>query len=166
MSAQFRGTSLAQDGRFKDKDAELVKKLPFPPSFTRKLDRTKILVDPIKHHIRSTIPTLLGLDDDIVTELACNLLDEPDWDPRKWQVTLTGFLEGKAEGFVRELWGLLVAAEEDGGVPRGWREREEELVRERERDRREAEGVVRDREKRRREEGKREHKSSKRSKRD
>ncbi len=62
---------------------------------------------------------MLGFEDEVVIGLVKNMLEsEIHPDPRELQVTLTGFLEKQAAGFVQELWRLLISAQESStGIP-------------------------------------------------
>ena len=52
------------------------------------------------------------MEDDVIAEFIFNQLDAKDPDPRKMQINLTGFLNGKnARIFMGELWALLNSAQ-------------------------------------------------------
>ena len=52
------------------------------------------------------------MEDDVVTEFIFNQLEAKDPDPRKMQINLTGFLNGKgARIFMGELWSMLDSAQ-------------------------------------------------------
>ena len=58
------------------------------------------------------IAQILGMEDDVLVEFIFNQLDTKDPDPRKMQINLTGFVNGKnARIFMGELWSLLDSAQ-------------------------------------------------------
>ncbi|KDN45308.1 hypothetical protein K437DRAFT_256652 [Tilletiaria anomala UBC 951] len=120
----YRGISLEQDSvRFSNKDKVLLKKLEH--TFPRIYSTTE----------------LLGFEDDVVTEYAMSLLEDPNNqnpDPRKLQISLTGFLEAKAPQFMTDLWTLLISAQTSvGGIPKEFVEaKKKELQNQREKDER------------------------------
>lgn len=141
--SSYKGVSAAQDSRFTNKESTLLRKLKFPPSFDTKVDMTKVELSVIKPWIAQRVTSLLGFEDDVVLEYASGMLEEQRFpDPRKVQIQLMGFLEGKTAEFMSELWELLVSAQESpGGVPKRFvEEKKEELRRKRE----EADSVVRE----------------------
>lgn len=141
--SSYKGVSAAQDSRFTNKESTLLRKLKFPASFDTKVDTSKVELSVIKPWISQRITSLLGFEDDVVLEYAAGMLAEERFpDPRKVQIQLMGFLEGKTAEFMEELWGLLLSAQESpGGVPRLFvEEKKEELRLKRE----EGERVVRE----------------------
>ena len=60
-----------------------------------------------------------GMEDDVIVEFIFNQLEAKDPDPRKMQINLTGFLNGKnARIFMGELWKLLDSAQKtSSGIP-------------------------------------------------
>ncbi len=85
----------------------------------------------IKPWISRRVTELLGFEDDVVLEYAAGMLEEERYpDPRKVQIQLTGFLEGKTAEFMGELWELLISAQESvGGVPKRFVEEKKEELR-------------------------------------
>lgn len=100
----------------------------------------KVKLDTIKPWIGKRITELLGMEDDVVEEFVNNQLEADtvckiscmfylhfffniaifQWpDPRKMQINLTGFLNGKnARVFMTDLWELLLSAQESpSGIP-------------------------------------------------
>ena len=59
------------------------------------------------------------MEDDVIVEFIFNQLEAKDPDPRKMQINLTGFLNGKnARIFMGELWALLDSAQKtSSGIP-------------------------------------------------
>ena len=76
--------------------------------------------------IAEKLVEILGFEDEIVTNLVINVVQTKNFDPKKLQMDITGFLEKKASPFVAELWTLLLDASsqptgEEGGAERGKR---------------------------------------------
>ena len=63
--------------------------------------------------------------------LTCHFLQYPD--PRKMQINLTGFLNGKnARQFMGELWDLLVSAQDnDTGIPEAFLQQKKDQIKKR-----------------------------------
>lgn len=141
--SSYKGVSAAQDSRFTNKQTVLLRKLKFPPHFDVKVDMRKVELPVMKPWIARRITKLLGFEDDVVLEYASGMLEEDRFpDPKKVQIQLTGFLEGKTAEFMSELWELLISAQDSpGGVPKRFvEEKKEELRLKRE----EGERVVRE----------------------
>ena len=66
--AGLRGVSAEQDGRFRNKEKALLKKLEktFPAEFAVKVDLTSVNWDVMKPWIAKRVTELLGLEDDVV----------------------------------------------------------------------------------------------------
>jgi serine/arginine repetitive matrix protein 1 len=101
---------------------------------TTKIEWSKIRLDVIKPWITKRIGQLLGMEDDVVTEFIFNQLDEKDVDPRKMQINLTGFLNGKnARIFIGEMWAMLDSAQKsEKGIPQELLEMKKEEIKNRE----------------------------------
>merc|ERR1712083_1020672 len=115
----FRGTSADQDNRFSDKEKKLMKQMKFEEVLGKKVDMSKIKLDVLKPWITKRISEMLKMEDDVVVEFIFNQLEEKEPDPRKIQINLTGFLNGKyARIFMGELWALLDSAQNsENGIP-------------------------------------------------
>ncbi|KAI8061136.1 PWI domain-containing protein [Gongronella butleri] len=114
----FKGASADQDSRFSNKEKKLLKTLKFPPEFDQKVDIKKVNLDVIRPWMAHKITDLLGVEDDVVIDLAFNLLEDAKPDPRRIQINLTGFLETKTPEFMLALWKLLLSAQESpSGIP-------------------------------------------------
>ena len=108
----FQGTSADQDNRFSDKEKKLLKQMKFEESLLVKIDTKKVKLDVLKPWITERIAKILGMEDDVLVEFIFNQLDTKDPDPRKMQINLTGFVNGKnARLFMGELWALLASAQ-------------------------------------------------------
>ncbi|GAA6050157.1 hypothetical protein JCM3770_000429 [Rhodotorula araucariae] len=110
----FRGISLDQDPRFKDKQSVLLSKTSFPPSFNTKVDIRKVEMAVMKPWITKKVIELLGFEDDVLLEYVFSLLEDnenPIVDGKQMQLLLTGFLEAKTPAFMSALWDLLLSAQ-------------------------------------------------------
>ncbi|KAF7563511.1 hypothetical protein G7046_g630 [Stylonectria norvegica] len=98
-------------------DARLLKSTKFPPEFSKKVDMQKVNLQVMKKWIASKISGILGNEDDVVIELAFNLIEGPRYpDVKNLQIQLTGFLDKDTASFCRDLWRLLLSAQ---GSPQG-----------------------------------------------
>lgn len=134
--ASFRGVSAEQDSRFANKEKKLLKTMKFPPEFSTKVDLTKVNWDTMKPWIGKRITELLGgLEDDVLIAYVIEQLEgKKTVDPRQLQISLTGFLEKNTSLFCKELWQLLISANETGtGIPQRFLdEKAEEMRRQKE----------------------------------
>lgn len=113
----FRGVSIDQDGRFKNKTNKMKKELKFPENFSKKVDLKKVKLSLIETWIEKRTTELLGVEDDILVNYIMELLI-PDVDPKEMHINVMGFLEENTGKFMEELWNLLVeASESKSGVP-------------------------------------------------
>ncbi|KAF0312549.1 Serine/arginine repetitive matrix protein 1 [Amphibalanus amphitrite] len=130
---RVRGTSAEQDNRFSDKEKKMMKQMRFSDNLTKKVDMTRVKLDVLKPWITQRITQLLGIEDDVVIEFVFNQLEERNPDPKKMQINLTGFLNGKnARVFLHELWGLLSSATMNpSGIPDSFIEQKKEEIRRR-----------------------------------
>ncbi|KAG2203321.1 hypothetical protein INT46_006084 [Mucor plumbeus] len=126
----FKGTSADQDSRFSNKEKKMLKTMTFPPEFDQKVDMKKVNLDVIKPWISNRITELLGLEDEVVIDYTCSMLEEKDQDPKRMQINLTGFLESKTQSFLTELWNLLLSAQNSvGGIPTEFIEQKKQELR-------------------------------------
>ncbi|EIE88227.1 hypothetical protein RO3G_12938 [Rhizopus delemar RA 99-880] len=126
----LQGTSADQDSRFSNKEKKLLKTMSFPPEFDQKVDMKKVNFDVINPWISNKITELLGFEDEVVSDYASSLLEEESIDPKMMQINLTGFLESNAKVFVKELWNLLLSAQNSvGGIPAIFIEQKKEELR-------------------------------------
>ena len=86
---------------------------------------TKVAFDIITPWIAEKISDLLGVEDEVVIEFVISCLEESTTpDPKRMQINLTGFLEGNAGPFMKELWQLLLSAQASpSGIPASFLER-------------------------------------------
>lgn len=118
----FRGVSVAEDVRFKNKESALLKSTKFPENFDQKVDTSKVSMEVMRPWIAERVELLLGFEDDVLVEFISGLLENETFpDPRQMQIAITGFLEKKARPFMAELWSLLLSAQDSvGGIPRAF----------------------------------------------
>ena len=94
--------------------------MKFEEVLSSKVDLSKVKLDVLKPWITKRVAECLGIEDDVVVEFIFNQLeDEKNPDPRKMQINLTGFLNGKnARIFMGELWKMLNSAQNNAeGIP-------------------------------------------------
>ena len=99
------------DVRFSNKEALLLKNTKFPIIYKQSVDMARVNRDVMKMWISNKILELLQFEDDVLIEYVFTLLEQESVDPRVLQINLTGFLEEKAVLFVKELWKLLLDAQ-------------------------------------------------------
>lgn len=131
MSGNFyKGTSKDQTPFFKDKDTQLIAQRKWPAVFDQEVDMSKVNVEVMKAWINHKITELLGFEDDIVISyclsqlvpeeaLAADVDERKNYlCPKKLAISLTGFVGKQATHFVRELWKLLLSAQNTPtGIP-------------------------------------------------
>ncbi|KAJ3209700.1 hypothetical protein HDU67_005994 [Dinochytrium kinnereticum] len=128
----FKGASAEQDARFGDKHKKLLKTMKFPAIYNTKVDMKKVKLSAMKPWITKKVVEIVGMEDDLVVGYVFQMLEVEKVDPRELQINLTGFLEGKTASFVEQLWGLLVSAQEEHGIPKLFLEEKKlELIRKR-----------------------------------
>lgn len=72
----------------------------------------------MKPWIENRITELIGVEDEILSNLVLNMLTEEKVDPKEMHINLTGFLEQNTAAFMVELWNLLESASRNiGGIP-------------------------------------------------
>ncbi|KAK4196895.1 PWI domain-containing protein, partial [Triangularia verruculosa] len=101
-------------------DAKLLKSTKFPPEFNQKVDMTKVNLQVMKKWIAGRITEILSNEDDVVIELVFNLIESSRHpDIKALQIQLTGFLDKDTPAFCKEMWGLLLSAQDSPqGVPK------------------------------------------------
>ncbi|CAO1612624.1 unnamed protein product [Parajaminaea phylloscopi] len=136
--AGYRGVSATSDPRFRDKEAKALKQLEakkaFPANFANRVDLRKCNLQVVRPWVEQRVNELLGFEDDVVAEYVLGILEsdenQPHPDPRKLQVSITGFLESSTPVFMAELWTLLLSAQESvGGIPKEFVEKKKEEMR-------------------------------------
>jgi len=110
-----------QDGRFSNKDRKLMKQMTWPPEFSTKVDIKKVDLTVINPWIHRKIIDILGEEDELLINFIISALEQPTergLDPRKMQIDLTGFLARNTGPFMKELWQLLIDAQNSpNGIP-------------------------------------------------
>ncbi|PWN32193.1 PWI-domain-containing protein, partial [Meira miltonrushii] len=94
---------------------------------------TKVNMEVIRPWIAEKVEEVLGFEDDVVVEYVNGMLEDPNDtqpDPKKMQLSLTGFLESKTPTFMAELWSLLLSAQKSiGGIPQDFVEKKKQEMR-------------------------------------
>ncbi|XP_062210733.1 uncharacterized protein LOC133912153 [Phragmites australis] len=128
----FRGTSADQDTRFSNKQAKLLKSQKFPPELDHLVDMTKVKMDVMKPWIATRVTELLGFEDEVLINFIYGLLEEKEADGKKIQIQLTGFMEKNTVKFMKELWTLLLSAQQNAsGVPQQFLDAKESEIQQR-----------------------------------
>lgn len=96
-----------------------MKQMRFGDCLSKPVDMTKVKLDVLRPWISKKITDILHIEDDVVVEFVYNQLEEKFPCPKKMQINMTGFLNGKnARQFMDELWALLLSAQEsETGIP-------------------------------------------------
>ncbi|PIN05290.1 Splicing coactivator SRm160/300, subunit SRm160 (contains PWI domain) [Handroanthus impetiginosus] len=126
----FRGTSADQDTRFSNKQAKLLKSQKFAPELEHLVDMTKVKMDVIKPWIAKRVTELIGFEDEVLINFIYSLLEGKAVNGKQVQISLTGFMERNTGKFMKELWGLLLSAQQNvSGVPQQFLDAKEEETR-------------------------------------
>ncbi|KAF2799099.1 hypothetical protein K505DRAFT_332857 [Melanomma pulvis-pyrius CBS 109.77] len=101
-------------------DQKRLKTTKFPPEFDQKVDIDKVEIDLMKKWIAGKITHILGDEDDVVIDTCYNLLEQTRFpNIKEIQIQLTGFLNKECAPFCKELWNLMLSAQESPrGVPK------------------------------------------------
>lgn len=94
--------------------------MKFGDALSKRVDMSKVKLDVLRPWISQKITDILNIEDDVVVEFVYNQLEEEKFPcPKKMQINMTGFLNGKnARVFMDELWALLLSAQEsETGIP-------------------------------------------------
>ncbi|ORX89033.1 PWI domain-containing protein [Basidiobolus meristosporus CBS 931.73] len=101
-----------------------------PPVRAARVDIKKVNLAVMKPWITNRVTSILGMEDEVVIDFVFSLLEQDDLDAKSMQINLTGFLESKTQGFVLELWKLLLSAQDSiGGIPGEFLEQKKEELR-------------------------------------
>lgn len=112
----FRGVPVSSAEAKQRQERDLAK-LRVPKIYRQAVDMTKVNRPIINRWIQTKLDELLP-DDDIITDYTLELLSGDKPNIREIQLNLNGFLEDNSGKFCKELWELLVAAQEDkDGIP-------------------------------------------------
>ncbi|KAL6524260.1 hypothetical protein OROGR_016694 [Orobanche gracilis] len=123
----FRGTSADQDTRFSNKQAKLLKSQKFAPELENLVDMTKVMMDVMRPWIAKRVTELIGFEDEVLINFIYTLLEEKEVNGKQVQISLTGFMERNTGKFMKELWALLLSAQQNvSGVPQQFLDAKEE----------------------------------------
>ncbi|KAG5354489.1 Serine/arginine repetitive matrix protein 1 [Yarrowia sp. B02] len=112
----FRGVPVSEAEARQRQERDLAK-LRVPKIFREQVDMTKVNRPIINRWITKKLDELLP-DDDIILDYTLELLSSDKPNIKEIQLNLNGFLEESTGKFCKELWELLVAAQEDkDGIP-------------------------------------------------
>ncbi|PSS09412.1 Serine/arginine repetitive matrix protein [Actinidia chinensis var. chinensis] len=126
----FRGTSADQDTRFSNKQAKLLKSQKFAPELDHLVDMTKVKMDVMRPWIANRVTEFLGFEDEVLINFIYGLLDGKVVNGKEVQISLTGFMEKNTGKFMKELWVLLLSAQNNAsGVPQQFLDAKEEETR-------------------------------------
>ncbi|KAH9622624.1 hypothetical protein KSS87_019255 [Heliosperma pusillum] len=124
----FRGTTADQDTRFSNKQAKLLKSQKFAPELEHLVDVSKVKMDVIKPWIAKRVTEFLGgFEDEVLINFIYGLLEGKEINGKAVQIQLTGFMEKNTGKFMKELWALLISAQNNAsGVPQQFLDAKEE----------------------------------------
>jgi len=89
LGSFYRGTTIEQDGRFRNKEKKLMGNINFPKEIDTSIDPSKIKLKVIKEWIEKKIKAILGFEDEFCVNYTINLLEEKV-DPKKIYLQLIG----------------------------------------------------------------------------
>ncbi|ORM41914.1 putative pwi domain-containing protein [Babesia sp. Xinjiang] len=134
------------------KERELLESKKWPACFSKSVDITKVQIEAFKPWITRRVTELMGVEDEIVVDYCLSQLkyfgetdakanaenagdggaclnEKPFLDPKKLQINLTGFMAKNARIFVKELWELLLAAQDNEyGIPQAFIEEKKKEI--------------------------------------
>ncbi|KAL2238406.1 UNVERIFIED_CONTAM: Serine/arginine repetitive matrix protein 1 [Sesamum indicum] len=123
----FRGTSADQDTRFSNKQAKLLKSQKFAPELENLVDMTKVKMDVMRPWIAKRVTELIGFEDEVLINFIYSLLEGKEVNGKQVHISLTGFMERNTGKFMKELWALLLSAQQNvSGVPQQFLDAKEE----------------------------------------
>ncbi|RPB19822.1 PWI domain-containing protein [Terfezia boudieri ATCC MYA-4762] len=109
---------------------KVLRSIKGPPEYAKKVDMQKVNLEVMKQWISTRIVEILGTEDDVVIDYAFSLLEQRMPDPKYIQYQLTGFLEKDTPAFCKQLWSLLLSAQDSKtGVPQELLEAKKEELR-------------------------------------
>jgi len=95
-----------------NKHDKLSKNTKFPKVYQKMINMNRINFETIKPWIEKRITSIIGIEDEILTALIYNLLQDTQHpDPKMMHIQLMGFLESHTEEFMIELWTMLLNAQ-------------------------------------------------------
>lgn len=80
---------------------------------------SKVNIDVLKPWITKKVNTILGMEDDVIINYVFNSFDEANFNPKRLQINLAGFLNARhAREFMGELWQMMLEAQaSEDGIP-------------------------------------------------
>ncbi|KAK4407687.1 Serine/arginine repetitive matrix protein 1 [Sesamum angolense] len=114
----FRGTSADQDTRFSNKQAKLLKSQKFAPELENLVDMTKVKMDVMRPWIAKRVTELIGFEDEVLINFIYSLLEGKEVNGKQVHISLTGFMERNTGKFMKELWALLLSAQQNAETDR------------------------------------------------
>ncbi|KAF2662826.1 PWI domain-containing protein [Lophiostoma macrostomum CBS 122681] len=100
-------------------DEKALKKTKFPPEFNKKVDTEKVNMEIMLKWLSAKLPEYMGTeDDDIMINTCHNMIAVKFPDIKRLQIFLSATLNGKEGAFCKELWDLMLSAQDsEKGVP-------------------------------------------------
>jgi len=92
LGSFYRGTTIEQDGRFRNKEKKLMGNINFPKELETLIDPSKIHMKTIKEWIEKKLKSILGFEDEFCVNYTINLLEERI-DAKKIHLQLIGIIE-------------------------------------------------------------------------
>ena len=115
-----QGSSSEQAPKYSDKMKVLLKTRKFPAVISTPIDPAKVNLDVMRPWISDRILTILGFEDDVVIEYIIGML-EVGTSGKDIHIGLTGFLESSTNDFMKDMWALLLSAQEtSSGIPQSF----------------------------------------------
>lgn len=120
--------SLCQDRRYVSTDHRLIKKLP--KICDKDIELQNLSISATKAWIAGELISTMGIEDEVVINLAWDMLDAKILVASEVSLRLSPFLKRKTFKFLERLWNFLLAAQQaTGGIPEGYlRESKESLL--------------------------------------
>jgi serine/arginine repetitive matrix protein 1 len=125
LGSFYRGTTIEQDGRFKNKEKKLFENINIP-EFDTSIDIKKIEMKVIKDWIDRRIKLILGFEDEFCVNYTYTMLEDGT-EPKKIFYHLLGklnecfnkffyiklgFLNNETPNFMKQLWKLLISGQD------------------------------------------------------
>ncbi|KAL6564973.1 hypothetical protein OROMI_016423 [Orobanche minor] len=88
---------------------------------------TKVKMDVMRPWIAKRVTELIGFEDEVLINFIYTLLEGKEVNGKQVQISLTGFMERNTGKFMKELWALLLSAQQNvSGVPQQFLDAKEE----------------------------------------
>jgi len=93
------------------------------------VDMKKVNMDVIRPWVAHRVTELIGFEDEVLINFIYSLLEEKEVNGKTVQIQLTGFMEKNTVKFMKELWALLLSAQNTAsGVPQQFLDAKEEEI--------------------------------------